>query len=702
MTKRTGFTAALAGAILLNAAASAQQQQQQPPPPASQTKADEAPQRPLFRGGARFVRVDVFPTDRDGVPIEGLKLEDFEIYENGQPQQIDSFEFVRIEPELEEARIDPNTQREGEEAAKDPRARLFVIVLDTRHVDVLGGARIRRPLIDLLDRLIGPRDLFGVITPQLRPSDLILGRKAITVADELQRRWSWGVADSIQPQSEAEKIFEDCFGGIGTTRDARIPHNDPSLTAELVERMRERETLDHLTGLVEKLGSIRDEKKAVIVVTQGWSQFARNDERAKKLGSEIPGVFVGGGRISLRNPQTPQYGASATLPDPATCLAQANALLTMDSRQYFRELLSKAQRANVSFYPVDPRGLAVFDTPISRPVGSVADDFASLTNQRDGLMTLANNTDGMALISSNDLHASMRKLSDSLSAYYLLGYYSTNTKFDGGYRRLEVKVKKPDIKLKARRGYYAPTQEEIDRIAAGRAAAAAPVPAEVKSVSDALARLGELRHDRDLFVQAARAGDTLIISAELGVNARQAAAWQKGGELRLLVSAGGEPITETRPLDPLQPGVIVRVPAPPGAQVRIEARARSAAGGAADTTFALPETAATLIGDVLSYRGIARALVAAADGRYRRTERATIEAPIPAGVILAGARLLDRQGKALNVPVTTRERIDPQGVRWMAAEVVLAPLSEGDYLIEMEVMKDAARERKLFAIRVVR
>jgi hypothetical protein len=105
---------------------------------------------------------------------------------------------------------------------------------------------------------------------------------------------------------------------------------------------------------------------------------------------------------------------------------------------------------------------------------------------------------------------------------------------------------------------------------------------------------------------------------------------------------------------------------------------------------------------MLSHRGLARAPMPAADGRYRRTERATIEAPLGAGAIAAGARVLDRLGKPLNIPVSSRERIDPQGVRWITAEVVLAPLSEGDYVIEIEATKDAVRERKLFAIRVVR
>ncbi|MEX2273468.1 MAG: VWA domain-containing protein [Vicinamibacterales bacterium] len=701
MTLRQGLLAALVGASVLSAAASAQQAQTPPPPP---KPAEEPQQKPMFRGGARYVRVDVFPTDRDGVPIEGLTAQDFEVYEDGKLQQIDTFEFVDIEPEPEEARIDPNSQREGEEAAKDPRARLFVIVLDTKHVEVLGGAHIRRPLIDMLDRLIGPRDLFGVITPQLRPSDLILGRKTLTVTDMLQRYWTWGTSGSITARDQPEEHFTDCFGGPrdSPAMGGEDPHWDPLLTRELVARKRERETLEHLDGLVAKLGSIRDEKKAVIVVTQGWRQFGRNDAAATQLAaSDIPGIYIGRGRISRQ----PQNAAPGQAVDMANCHSQATNLLMMDNRQFFRDLLAKAQRANVSFYPVDPRGLAVFDTPLGQgPPRDILGDFASLRNRRDGLMELAENTDGMALISSNDLSGTLRKLAQSLSTYYLLGYYSSNTKFDGGYRRLEVKVKKPDIKLKARRGYFAPTQEEIDSIAAGRAAASAPVPAETAALAAALARLEEVRHDRDLFLQAARVSDGIVIGAELGVTTRQSAAWQKGGELRLVVSGdSGNQVIETRAIEPMRSGVVVRVPLKADGDVRIDARARSGAGGAADTTLALPAGGGNpLIGDAISFRGFARGLMPAADGRYRRTERATIEAPLGAGAIPDGARVLDRHGKPLNIPITSRERIDPQGTRWITAEVVLAPLAEGDYVIELEATRDAARERKLFAIRVVR
>jgi VWFA-related protein len=699
MNMRTRLIVAIAGLALLTALPAAQQPPPQSPPPQS-----EPQQRPTFRGGARFVRVDVFPTDRDGRPIEGLTSADFEVYEDGKPQAIDAFEFVRITPDLEEARVDPNTQREGEELAKDPRARVFVVVLDTWHVDILGGARIRRPLIDMLDRLIGPRDLFGVMTPQLRASDLVLGRKVLTVGDMLQRHWTWGAADSISARDPAEEYFTNCFGG---PRDhpgmgGRDPHWDPLLTRELLARKRERDTLEHLDGLVAKLGSIRDEKKGIVVVTQGWLQFGRNEEKLRKLpSSQAPGIFAGGGRLSGRNPHASSPAAPV---DHADCYAQATALLMMDSRQYFKDLLTSAQRANVSFYPVDPRGLAVWDTsPATQPFGGghVADNFARLTHKRDGLMELAENTDGTALIFSNDLNTTLRRFADSLSTYYLLGYYSTNTKFDGGYRRLEVKVRKPDVRIKARRGYFAPTQAEIDGIEVSRAAALVPLPAEELALGAALGRLGEVRHDRDLFLQAVRTADGLAIGAELGVTARQSQAWLKGGDVRVVVSAGGRQVTEVLAIAPMRAGALARVPLAEPGEIRIEARARSAAGGAADTTLTLAPAEAALIGGILSYRGLARALQPAADGRYRRTERATIEAVLAAGATAAGARVLDRQGKALNVPVTSRERVDADGTRWIVAEVALAPLAEGDYVFELEAAKDGTRERKLFAIRVV-
>lgn len=666
--------------------------------------AQEAAQQPTFRGGARFVRVDAYPTDAQGKPIAGLTADDFELLEDGQPQTIDTFEFVQVEPEPEVARVDPDSQAAGEALAKDPRARVFAIVLDTRHVDIGAGRELQRPLTDTLDRIIGPRDMFGVITPQLPARSFTLGRRSVTVADMLSRYWHFGTADRTTPQDEAEDLFGDCFGNI-TDRNGALG-GAADITRELVARHRERETLDFLDALVDKLAGIREERKSVVVVTQGWRMFSPDSG----LADRVTTMFNGGG-VPYTGPERGElhlsrFGMPTRARETSDCISQTHALAMQDSGSRYRELMTKAQRANVAFYPVDPRGLAPFDNPISHgQVLSPSEEGARIKSRLDALRELAVNTDGIAFVQSNDLGAQFRGLAESLSAYYLLGYYSTNTKFDGGYRKLSVRVKRPGVRLTARRGYFAPTEEEIAAIAEGRAVAGRPLPEDEAALSDALSRLDELRFDRDLFVQTARAGDHLIVNAELGVNARTSPAWAEGGTVRVSLAGGDGSVAEEGVIARMRSGVSLRIPASEAGEMRLEVRARAKGTGpsaAADVTHTAAARAAGLLGQPLAYRGIARALFPAADGRYRRTERVTIEAVLTPGAAPAGARLLDRAGAPLTTPITTRERADAAGVRWMVAEVSLAPFTNGDYVVELEAMKDETRERKLFAIRVVR
>jgi hypothetical protein len=98
----------------------------------------------------------------------------------------------------------------------------------------------------------------------------------------------------------------------------------------------------------------------------------------------------------------------------------------------------------------------------------------------DDLKLLANETDGLAVTDTNDLNAGFRRIADDLAAYYVLGYYTTNTKFDGGIRKITVKLKGKSIR--ARRQYRAPTEAEIAALtqrssaapASGAAAASGP------------------------------------------------------------------------------------------------------------------------------------------------------------------------------------------------------------------------------------
>ena len=127
----------------------------------------------------------------------------------------------------------------------------------------------------------------------------------------------------------------------------------------------------------------------------------------------------------------------------------------------FDRLTQRANRANVSFYPIDPRGLVAFDSPIGpdRPPGLAA-DAQILRRRQDGLRVLAAETDGTVVLNTNIDKALPRLLTD-IGSYYLLGYVSTNPKLDGRYRRLTVRVKRPGLTVRSRPGYLAPTAAEL-------------------------------------------------------------------------------------------------------------------------------------------------------------------------------------------------------------------------------------------------
>ena len=85
-----------------------------------------------------------------------------------RPQKIEQFERVVVRGGIpQDLRREPNSVEEGRQAAQNPRARVFVVFLDINHVSIDGSHRIRQPLIDALDRLIGPDDLVAVMTPEM-------------------------------------------------------------------------------------------------------------------------------------------------------------------------------------------------------------------------------------------------------------------------------------------------------------------------------------------------------------------------------------------------------------------------------------------------------------------------------------------------------------------------------------------------------
>src|SRR5271165_3378191 len=138
----------------------------------------------------------------------------------------------------------------------------------------------------------------------------------------------------------------------------------------------------------------------------------------------------------------------------------------VDNQSALRAATAAAVRANVSIYPVDVRGLSAFppggQAQAASLHGQSAYTGASVLNDLNGndasqetLYTLAADTGGKAFMDTNDLSGVFSQVQKDTSAYYVLGYTSTNHLKDGHFRRLKVQINRPDVKLEYRAGYYA-------------------------------------------------------------------------------------------------------------------------------------------------------------------------------------------------------------------------------------------------------
>jgi VWFA-related protein len=642
-----------------------------------------AQQLPVFRTGASFVRVDVYPS-KDGRIVPGLTKSDFQLFEDGKPQTIETFEYIEFPTFASEAeRRDPATREEGEAAAADPRNRVFVLFLDTFHVRVDAAHRSRLPLIAFLDRTIGPNDVFGVSSPRVPYSDLTFGRKVAGTEDMLTRHWVWGDAD-FKPDDEMARLFQECYSG-------RNEH----LVGPLIMRERQDRVLRRLQDLVEYLGRLRQERKNLVLFSQGWALMGPAPELLASLqGNPMPRPPGPGpdGRLVL-DERSRSFGSGAT-----KCETERVRLATEDFRDRFRDLLTAARRANVSFFPVNPAGLS---TDLDIIALEVDQKQRALGTPVDRLRELAINTDGISVVDTNDIRTHMMKITDSLSAYYLLGYYPTNSKMDGGVRQIQVKLEPSagkGLDLKSRRQYRAPSAKEAAELARPVAAPASTVAPDVDAAIATLARLGGPRADVVGRVSAVAPGEIALVAetprafaADIDVQAIVTdASGAAAGTGRGRIAAGMR-------------AVLVRLAVPPASrgpwQVVMRISGDEVRGG---DTFEV-RAAGVAVGDAVLIRTEpGQSSRPAAAPVFSRRERLRAEwtlAGDPASVSSRQARLLDRRGEPLPIDVTVADR-DDRGRTIFAADATLAPLSPGDYMIELVVTSGGQTSRRLVAFRV--
>lgn len=633
-------------------------------------------QPPTFRAGTTLVSVDVFPRV-DGTIVDDLSAADFQVLEDGVPQAVETFEFVRIaQNPADESRRDPTSLADSTRQAADPRNRLFVIYLDLYHATIGGSVQARGPLLDFLARTIGPTDLFAVLTPETPISRLTFGRQI----DGLERALSstgsatWGLADRMPtPENAAEQELFDCFQRL-------VPGADAQDIRRVLTRHRDDVLFTSLEGMVLQLGALRDERKHVIFFTGAFVPDRPRPDLVEGGTGRIPTVGVGPtGRLTT--------GADPGVIDHARCDALLGRLASIDFEDRYRDLLRAAEAANVAFYPIDTAGLRV------------ESNVAGLQTLR----LLAEATNGTAVLNTNDIGGELTAIANEVSAYYLLGYYSTNTEPDGRYRRIQVRVDRPGVDVSARHGYRAPTAEQW----AAREAAAAAGPPVRSPALDALDELGRLRPDIPLYLRVTPRPDHVDVAAELATRELERGVWSDGADVEVELRGPDGSTTASGHIDANAGGTLVPVDWTGGGGPWT-VRARVSGGGSSHTADATLDARpdASAVGPPTIYRAAPspRApLRPVAAFLFRRTERLRIEWPTieaPAGF---DVQLLNRSGDPLPVDLTLSRQETSAGPA-LVLDLSLSPFAEGDYIVELigDAAAGAAERDRYVAFRLDR
>ena len=324
-----------------------------------------AQNQPTIRTGANDVRVDMYATV-DGTIVEDLKAGDVELIEDGVSQTIGTFEHVKVG------------------TAGSSRARVFVVFLDTYHTQIETSSNLRLPLIKLLDRVLGPDDMVAVMTPEMSARDIAFGRKAALISNIMQGDWAWARRGRADRRDPKEDLYDACYPAVSA--------NSPGPAPEMKARRREKLTLDALDELVTHLSGVREERKAVLTISEGWALFRENQNLTASQNGRDQGLVD---RL-LRRPtkeKSEETGGSKEV-NRVECDTDRVALAALDHSLRLRPLTEDANRGNVTFYSIDPRASLDAATGAEKSAGR-ARDTSNVASRQDSLRFIADNTDGL-------------------------------------------------------------------------------------------------------------------------------------------------------------------------------------------------------------------------------------------------------------------------------------------------------------------
>jgi len=416
--------------------------------------------QPRFRTEVNVVEIDATVLDEQGEAVAGLTAADFEVLEDGQPQQIVSFSQIDIPltASAQFAGVDGPVSPDVRSNRQPASGRLYVVVLDDMNINPIRIETVRSAAREFIDSYFGAGDIGAVMytSGRVDASQDFTSDPQLLVAS-IDKFMGRGVQSSAM--EAAEKYYADRLTIETDPANAKLEASKAEQLAAGMQDARSR-TLGNVYGSPASV-DIQDFGRAQRVITV----FDTVRTLAESLAS-----------LSGRRKSVVMFseGLNYQLTDPFGMRSVSDVLRAT------QDTLNAAARANVNFYTIDPRMLDGVGTDFMQmsgpgmPMGATQDAIREeLQRSQDSLRVLAEETGGFASLNTNSFASAFDRIVQRNSQYYVLAYASPPHRQDGKFHSIDVRVKRPGVKITARRGYASQRQataEELKKREAERVA----------------------------------------------------------------------------------------------------------------------------------------------------------------------------------------------------------------------------------------
>ena len=368
--------------------------------------ADQESQKPRFVSRTDYVTTDVIVRDARGVFVPDLTIKDFVLLEDGVEQTLTTLVQV-IGGRVMTAVGEPPAAGEGlilPPVRKDDPGRIFAIFIDDRHIQPGDSPKTRVVLQKIRDTVLHDGDLVTMLSTGTssiaEPVNYDIGHVRF---DRITGRL---LASGMTP-AEIIAANQTSQGPAGLRHDAHVAFR----TAH---------------DLLTELAKVPNRRKAFLYVSSGYDFNPYEDSRFRTMQ----------GAAGMASPF--QSGAQQ--------------FSEMDLVADLAALAHAAQRANVTFYTIDPRGL-IAGADINSNVG-VGAFWSQVAKSTSSLKVLADETGGFCVCNTNDFTRGLQRIDNAMSDYYVIGYTSSNSDQSHVKRAIAVRVTRPDVTASGFRSEY--------------------------------------------------------------------------------------------------------------------------------------------------------------------------------------------------------------------------------------------------------